>query len=291
MSLAETRTPFGRAADTAGPEPAIFEALRPAKTETRVSGLEAALHFPELDDWEGIFDRLAISGLTRVHIATRARINGVPLLQELHASGAVPEAALFYALADELGVGYVDRIDPEKLVMRDSDSVALLGRQPGAAPVGLRENAAMNVVAATERLDVPVLKHRLMRAPELKQRLRIAPPSALRKALFERARAILCQRAVSRLRDTQPDCSARFVLNLWQSFLLGVLAVALPLAVVAHPASTFLRLSFGLVVHLHRLHRLALRGHSRGGWFAAIRRQAHGCRGDACLLGACRALQ
>lgn len=239
MSFAETRMSFERPEDAAGREPAVLDDLRPPAAGKRASGLEAALHFPELDDWEGIFDRLAMSGLMRTHIATRARINGVPLLQELHASGIVLEAALFRALADELGVGYVESIDPEKLVIRDSDSVALLGRKPGAAPVGLRENVAMNVVAATERLDVPALKHRLMRASELKQRLRIAPPSALRKALFERARATLCQRAVNRLWETQPDCSARFVLNLWQSFLLGAFAVALPLAVVSHPASTF----------------------------------------------------
>src|SRR5688500_13852905 len=119
MSLAETRMPFGRPEEAAGREPAVFERPRPSTAGARASGLEAALLFPELDDWEGIFDRLAISGLTRTHIATRARVNGVPLFQELHASGVVPEAVLFRAVADELGVGYVDRIDPDKLVMRD----------------------------------------------------------------------------------------------------------------------------------------------------------------------------
>jgi hypothetical protein len=238
MSLAETRLPSNLAGEAAGRMWMPFGNPPHPDDALRDTSLDAVLLFPELGEWRAIFDRLAVSGLTRTHIATRARVNGVPLLQELHASGVVSEAALYGALADELGVGFVDRVDPDKLVMRDTDGIALLGRRPGAAPVGLREKAALNVVAATDRLDVPNLKQRLQQALELKQRLKIASPSVLRKALFERARTMLGHRAVNQLWETQPDCSARQVLDTRQAFLCGALTVAMLVAVAAYPTIT-----------------------------------------------------
>lgn len=239
MSLAESHAVPGLPEDAADGRYATLGAPRPIAELAADGGLEAALHYPELEQWAGILDRLAIEELERIHLATRARVNGVCFLRQLHSSGLVAEDVLYRALADELGVGYASRIDPEKLMVRDADCVAVLGRRPGAAAVGVRENTALNVVAATDRLDVAALKSRLSQAPELRRRLRVAAPSVLRAALFARARDVLGQLAVNGLRDLRAEYSAKPVLDGWQGFALGMAATALAVCIVAYPRGTF----------------------------------------------------
>ncbi len=81
MSLAETRLPSNLAGEAAGRMWMPFGNPPHPDDALRDTSFDAVLLFPELGEWKAIFDRLAVSGLTRTHIATRARVNGVPLLQ------------------------------------------------------------------------------------------------------------------------------------------------------------------------------------------------------------------
>ncbi|GLS29325.1 Glycosyltransferase like family 2 [Mesorhizobium albiziae] len=243
MNVSEEGVPLTLPAGVAGVRFRFFEP--PAFTSSAGdTGLEAVLRYPELDTWRPVLDRLGFSQLMRTHVAMRAHVNGVSLLRELHASGIVPEAALYRALADELGVDYLDCVDPDKLVVQEADIVALLGRRPGAAPVALRKKAGIDVIAATDGIDIPALKRRLLRSPALRQSLKITAPSALRRGLFERARPVLGQRAVNDLFDNRPDRSARLVLNGWQAFVLGCLVAGLIVMVGAYPAESFVGFHF-----------------------------------------------
>lgn len=152
------------------------------------------------------------------------------------------ERALYRAVADDLGVTYVDRIDPLKLVGRDTDLIGILGRQPGTMPVGLRENEYLNVVAATDRIDIPVLKGQLENAPDLKARLRVAMPSTMRSALFQRARENLGKYAATHLWEWGTEFSARVVVNTWQSFFFGISAAVLPLLLLTYTSAFLLTL-------------------------------------------------
>jgi hypothetical protein len=199
---------------------------------------DAALYFPELDQWRPLLDRLEVPHQPRIDIATRARLNGVTFLQELSVSGAVSEAALHRGLAVELGAEFLGWIDPDRLIVRDRDCIALLGRPIGSAQAGLQDRQSISVIMDTRRLDIERTKDWLQRAPELASRLKIAPPSVLRRALFCRARAMLVKRAASRLVDARPDQSARVVADGWQGFVLGSLAVTLSVALVMAPTVT-----------------------------------------------------
>ncbi|WP_258045609.1 glycosyltransferase [Mesorhizobium sp. NBSH29] len=166
-------------------------------------------------------------------------MNGVPFLKEFQATAAVPEKALYRSIADDLGVDFLDSIDPSKLMVRDADLVGLLSRRPGAVPIGLRDKAHLNVIAATDGLDIPKLRRQLAKAPHLKERLRMAAPSTMRSALFERAAEMLAFRATGYLWEWGSEYSARLVLNAWQSFFFGVATVSFVLTLVLH-TQTFL---------------------------------------------------
>jgi cellulose synthase/poly-beta-1,6-N-acetylglucosamine synthase-like glycosyltransferase len=200
--------------------------------------LEATLDFPELDQWRPLLDRLEVPHQSRIDIAARARINGVTFLQEFSVSGTVSEAVLHRALAKELGVEFLERIDPDKLIVRDRDCIALLGRPIGAAQAGLVDRQSMSVVMDTRRLDIERARDWLERAPELAHRLKITLPSVLRGALFNRARQMLAEQATDNLAHSLPDRSAQVVVDGRQGFVLGGLAVALAVAVAMAPMET-----------------------------------------------------
>jgi Type II secretion system (T2SS), protein E, N-terminal domain len=178
-----------------------FVAARPSADDgSPGESLEAILRFPELDDWAPVFDRLALPGLSRTHIATEARVNGVTLFQQLLASGLVDETRLCRALADELGVPFLEKVDPEKVVVRDRHCLSLLAHRSGTAQTGFVHEGKLNFLLAVDRLDIAAAKDRLRRAPGLRERLMLAPPHAIRTALFERGRSMLAMHAIFGIR-------------------------------------------------------------------------------------------
>ncbi len=148
------------------------------------------------------------------------------IFQQLRASGLVDETKFCHALADELGVGFVEKVDPEKVVARDRQCLTLLAQRPGAAQTGFVHKGRLNLLLAADRLDIASVKDRLRRAPGLAERLLLAPPDALRKALFERARSMLVMHATGHLWEAFADCSARVVVTAWQGLFLGALPIA-----------------------------------------------------------------
>lgn len=182
----------------------------------------ASLVLPELGDWTPVFDRLGIPASLRVQAALKASVHGTTLQREILATGAVGEEAFYRALADTLGVAFLPHIAPDDLVIHERHALALLQLPPGHAPArvvdGMGEAAT---VLATERLDVVATRSRLATTPELARLARVTMPSALRQALFQRARARLSAIAVTGLFDRYPHCSAIIVANAWQGFLIG----------------------------------------------------------------------
>ena len=200
------------------------------------------LEVGELDRWEALLDRLGVSRHSRIQIARRAQLNGVAFLQELHVSGVATETDIHRALAEELGIEFLESIDPDRLIIPDRDCITLLGRPVGAAQVGFTDKQSICVIMDTRRLDVERAKDWLRRSPELADRLKIAAPFTLRSALFKRAGSTLVSGAVSRLADSRPDHSARIVANAWQGFVLGTVAAALPVILFVAPFETLLGL-------------------------------------------------
>ncbi|MBA3446750.1 MAG: hypothetical protein H0T56_03920 [Pseudaminobacter sp.] len=96
----------------------------------------AAFFFPELADWRPVLDRLGLPLEVAVHLAAQAEVNATSLQAELLASGAVGEAALFQAIADELDLPFASTVDARKLIVRDEDCLALLRRRVALEHVG-----------------------------------------------------------------------------------------------------------------------------------------------------------
>jgi cellulose synthase/poly-beta-1,6-N-acetylglucosamine synthase-like glycosyltransferase len=239
MSLADAPVLFTSPQGQVGRACAFVVARPLADNGSLGEKLEAILRFPELDNWAPVLDRLDLPGLSRTHIATEARVNGVTFFQQLLASGLVDETGVCRALADELGVSFLEKVDPAKVVAGDRHCLTLLALRSGTAQMGIVHKGRLNLLLAPDRLDIAAMKDRLRRAPGLAERLMLAPPFALRKALFERARSMLAMHATGHLWEAFADCSARVVISAWQGFFLGTLAISLLVGLVSVPTETF----------------------------------------------------
>ncbi|HTV70185.1 MAG TPA: glycosyltransferase [Rhizobiaceae bacterium] len=184
---------------------------------------------PAARDWSPVLDRLKLSEQRRRRIAALAKLHGTSFRTELLAADFIDERHVNGALADELGIAQLDRIDAASLVMRDADCLALLGRQGGSHPAMIRGlDGDTALVISPDRAGPRGLARLLARAPHLRKRIRAASAIEIRRALLERARDVLALRAVHGLASRFPDLSARIVASFWQGLVVGVGIVGLP---------------------------------------------------------------
>ncbi|WP_157017726.1 glycosyltransferase [Mesorhizobium xinjiangense] len=193
--------------------------------------------------WEGILDRLRIPLRIARQLARRARVNNTSFQSELLACGFTSERAHYRALADDLGLEFVDDIGAHDIILRPEDTIAAL-RGPATGHLAFLHSrtGGMPLLIAPKALDLPTMRGFMRRFPEFATRLRIITPTRLRQALLDRARDKLLGNAREGLFAARPDLSARTVTNSWQGFLIGVLVVSLPVGLLLAPISTVLLL-------------------------------------------------
>ena len=181
--------------------------------------------------------------------AVAAAMNDTTLRKELLASGAISEEMLYRAFARELRLPYEHVVPAERLLLRES-AVALALRTAGSLTMALAESSGARsvVYAAPVILDVGKALELLDRHRDLRERMRITTPTAMRRAVLTRMRSAFLDRAVSGLFTSRPDMSARSTASAWQGALVGAMAVGLPTALLLWPVATvfFLHLSFSL---------------------------------------------
>lgn len=218
-----------RASETFGPTgDSPTETIPPLPNELREL-TQSGEGVPAAKDWSRVLDRLRISERRRRQIASLAKLNGTSFRSELLAAEFVNERDLNEALATELGVAPMDRVDAADLVIRDADCLALLGRQTGSRPAMIRGlDGDTALVVSPDRAGPSGLAKLLARAPHLRKRVRAAPAAEMRRALLDRARELLSLRAVHGLANRFPDLSARIVASFWQGLVVGVGIVSLP---------------------------------------------------------------
>lgn len=175
--------------------------------------------------WRPVAEALGLRQEVERAMAARAAINGTSFVAELLASGEVSEQAFYGAVARVLALPFLDEIDPEALVMRERDGLAAL-RQRGEVRTVRVETAAgqsLHLVAPDEDA-FGRLRGLLADRPDLAERLCIATPRALRRAVEQRCRPTLLRQATHMLFDGLPAHSARIVMKGRQGFLAGALA-------------------------------------------------------------------
>lgn len=198
-----------------------------------------SLFFPDLAEWCPILARIGLSPGAALRFAKQAHENGTDFQSELLASGEVEEEDFFRALAQELGLPFVDEIDPEKLIMRQAHCLALLRKRGGYQPVKVEEASGISYLIAPERTGVAKMRELLGRYPGARRRLKTTTPRALRQALLARASPSLVHIASRSLFERYPEYSARIVANAWQGTAWGAALVALLIAVTLVPETVY----------------------------------------------------
>jgi len=174
--------------------------------------------------WQPVADALRLDGELVRAIAGRARTSGTTFQAELLASGEVAEATFFQAMAATLGIRFQATVDPNALIMRERDGLALLRTPDGAGMARMDCGDGQSLILLTPReQEFAKIAGLLARYPDFAERLRIVTPTSLRQAIEARYRPVLMRRALGRLFDALPYCSARTVLVGWQGFLGGLL--------------------------------------------------------------------
>ncbi|MEQ1951798.1 glycosyltransferase family 2 protein [Mesorhizobium yinganensis] len=195
----------------------------------------------EFDTWRPILARLRIASDVVIKLAARAARNGTDFQSELLASNLVSERELFSAIATEFGVGFVDEVDADRLVMRPEDCALFLRTRSRHlhAKIVERDGRAHPLIVPSG-MSLRTLKTLLHRKKKLMPMLRITTPQALRRAVLENSRKSLATEARSGLYERMPDYSARIVANAWQGVILGAILVLLALAFTFAISATFL---------------------------------------------------
>lgn len=203
----------------------------------------AALHDPRFADLRRLLDRAGLEDHSIAQYAAAARGNRTSLRRELLASGLVSEETLYRTLADELALPFAASVPRERLLVRESTLAAIL-RSSGSPTMTLVDSgaASTDIYAAPVNLDLAAARHLLDRHPDLRARMRITTPGAMRRAAVAHSTPALVFQAVSGLFSARPELSARSTANAWQGAALGAFAAGLPAAFFFWPSDTMFAL-------------------------------------------------
>lgn len=191
--------------------------------------------------WGRVLAAAGIGPATARWLSRLARRNGTSLHAELMASATVDREAYFRAIAAEIGVGFVEQLDADRLILRERDVVASLAVPGGPRLVqNCRPGAEVQVLLSPAGFDMPAMKAYLERYPAIAGRIAIVAPEVLRQALLRRARPALDMAARDDLRRRYPTLSAAIVASGSQGVAFGLAAAALLTALILAPGPAWL---------------------------------------------------
>jgi cellulose synthase/poly-beta-1,6-N-acetylglucosamine synthase-like glycosyltransferase len=199
--------------------------------------------------WETILLQAGLDQARADAIVARAGVNGVAVPVEAVVSGALDEEHLYRELARALGLSFLSRIEPQRLMLSAREGMMLLGRAQGTVLVKYeRPDGLVGFLIAPAHDDIETLRLRVEASAPLRGRLSIVAPGTLRAALARMAMPSLLQNALDGLFAMLPAQSARIVANGWQGVMLGTILIGLPAAIISAPwaAGLFIHLFFSL---------------------------------------------
>ena len=158
-------------------------------------------------------------GKPHVEAATKAaRRNATSIERELIAEGLIEPELYYRWLAGELGLSYIDRIDPEEMVRLPHMDVLL--RRDG--PLRLSRQDGQLTVIVPEARSLEEQRAQLAARPGLRTRLATASPVTIREAVWRAGADDRVRRTTYQLDQDPRDTSARRVMTAAQGFVLAL---------------------------------------------------------------------
>jgi cellulose synthase/poly-beta-1,6-N-acetylglucosamine synthase-like glycosyltransferase len=151
------------------------------------------------------------------------------------AEGLIDPDLYYRWLASELGLPYLDEIDPEEVVRLPSMDV-LLHRD---GPLRLLRAGGQVTAIVPEARQLDDYRIRLRDMPGLRGSLAVASPAAIRKAVWHADAAERVRRITFELDQDRRDASARRVMTGSQGFLLGLAVYVSATGLVLWPFVAF----------------------------------------------------
>ncbi|MCY0149777.1 glycosyltransferase [Hoeflea sp. G2-23] len=180
-------------------------------------------------------------GIGKPHVdaaLAAANANATTVEKELLAEGLIEPELYYRWLAGELGLNFIDRIDPAEVVRLPSMDT-LLHRD---GPLRLWRDGRQLTVIVPEARRLEAENARLAATPELRGGLAVASPATIRKAVWQAAADDRVRQTTFQLDQDYRHASARQVLTGAQGFVLA-LVLCLGLAgLLLHPVMALLAL-------------------------------------------------
>jgi cellulose synthase/poly-beta-1,6-N-acetylglucosamine synthase-like glycosyltransferase len=204
---------------------------RPLLAETPKPAIAEAAHEGEQRFFMGC-------GIGKPHVEEArlaAAANGTTIEKELIARRLILPEPYYRWLAGELGLDYVDRINPDEIVCLASDDVLL--RRDGPLRLSRANGHATVIVPEARRLEAE--KARLRDRPALRRRLIVASPATIRRAVWQSGDLHRVRQSTFGLDQDHREHSARQVLTGTQGFIFALMLCLCIAAFVAWPFSAF----------------------------------------------------
>lgn len=190
--------------------------------------------------------RLVTAGIRKTDIVAAfagAAQHNTSFNDELIHRGVITESHLYRLWAEETGLVYDDRPAAGEVLLRPFDGPARLNSIRHILISGPKGQNLLYM--APDLKELAMLKLYLRQYPELRQRLRLCPPSVLIALLHARYGKVAASRAQAM---TPPHLSANLVLNGWQGFCFGGLLLGLMWVFLAGGGSYLSSLYWGMTV-------------------------------------------
>jgi cellulose synthase/poly-beta-1,6-N-acetylglucosamine synthase-like glycosyltransferase len=213
---------------------------RPLLAETPKPAIAEAAHEGEQRFFMGC-------GIGKPHVEEArlaAAANGTTIEKELIARRLILPEPYYRWLADELGLDYVDRINPDEIACLASSDVLL--RRDGPLRLSRANGQATVIVPEARRLEAE--KARLRDRPALRRRLVVASPATIRRAVWQSGDLHRVRQSTFSLDQDHREHSARQVLTGTQGFIFALMLCLCIAAFVAWPFSAFTALHVILTV-------------------------------------------
>lgn len=191
---------------------------------------------PELEKEAAFFRQCGFSKPTVRLAFAAARMNKTTIEAEMLASGQIKPHIHYRWLAECLKLAYFDKINPRAIVPMGSMDILL--RHSG--PLRVSSGAEVITVIVPSSQTVGAERKRLLLNPALGERLAVAAPQTIRKAVWEFEADARVKATTSALFETQPHASAKFVVTGPQGYLLAALQAIILFAAFLWPGPTLL---------------------------------------------------